>query len=167
MAVIRYITPSSEVKTTFLKCVKVPDCKAIALHKATKDIVEKYDISDRKIVGFGSDGASVMAGEMGGVSALLKDNRFCIFVHCVCHRLHLAVSQAYKNNQHMVTLQEILSGVYNYVQGSSNRLQQFEDIATLLEVDSLKFEKIFDIRWLSMGECVAALVYLKCLCNEN
>lgn len=85
VAVIRYITPSSEVKTTFLKCVKVPNCKAIALHKATKDIMEQYGIPDQKIVGFGSDGASVMAGDMGGVSALLKDNPFCIFVHCVCH----------------------------------------------------------------------------------
>ena len=58
----------------------------------------------------------------------------------------------------MAMLQEILSGIYNYVQGSTNRLQQFEDIATLLEVDSLKFKKIFYIRWLSMGECVSAVV---------
>ena len=121
--------------------------------------MEQYDIPDQKIVGFGSDGASVMAGDMGGVSALLKkDNPFSIFVHCVCHRLHLAVSKACKNNQHMAMLQEILSGIYNYVQGSANRLQQFEDIATLLEVDSLKFKKTFDIRWLSMGECVSAVV---------
>ena len=40
-------------------------CKAIALHKATKDIMEEYDIADQKIVGFGSDGTSVMAEEMG------------------------------------------------------------------------------------------------------
>ena len=54
----------------------------------------------------------------------------------------------------MATLQEILSGIYNYVHGSANRLQQFEDIASLLEVNSLKFKKIFDIRWLLMGGCV-------------
>ena len=109
---IRYVTPSSEVKTTFLKCVKVHDCKAIALQKATKDIMEEYDIADQKIVGFGSDGVSVIAGEMGGVSALLKkDNSFCIFVCCVCHRLDLAVSQACKSNQDMAMLQGILSGI--------------------------------------------------------
>jgi predicted ATPase len=80
--------------------------------------MEEYDIADQKTMGFGSDGASVMAGEIGGVSALLKkDNPFCIFVHCVCHRLNLAVLQACKDNQHMATLQEILSGIYNYVQG--------------------------------------------------
>ena len=45
----RYVMPSSEVKTSFLKCVKVPDCKAIALHKATKDM-EGYDIPDKKLV---------------------------------------------------------------------------------------------------------------------
>ena len=100
-----------------------------------------------------------MAGEMGGVGALLKkDNPFCIFVHCVSHRLNLAVLQACKNNQHMATLQEILRGIYNYVNGSANRLQQFEDIASLLKVNSLKFKKIFDIRWLSMGACVLAVV---------
>lgn len=64
VAVICFLTPSSEVKTTFLKCVKVPNCRAIALHKATKDIMEQYKIPDQKIVSFGSDGASVIAGEM-------------------------------------------------------------------------------------------------------
>jgi hypothetical protein len=110
VAVILYITPSSEIMQNHISKV----CKGtqlqshcIALHKATKNIMEQYDILDQKIVGFGSDGASVMAGDMGGVSALLKkDNPFCIFVHCVCHRLHLTVSQACKNNKHMATLKK-------------------------------------------------------------
>ena len=58
----------------------------------------------------------------------------------------------------MAMLQETLSGIYNYVHGSANCLQQFKDIATLLEVNSLNFQKTFDICWLSIGECVLAVV---------
>ena len=38
------------------------------------------------------NGASVMASDLSGVNGLLtKDNPHLVFMHCVCHRLNLAV----------------------------------------------------------------------------
>ena len=55
----------------------------------------QYKFGIRKVVGLGTDGASVMASEMNGVNGLLtKDNPHLIFMYCVHHRLNLAVLQS-------------------------------------------------------------------------
>lgn len=59
----------------------------------------------------------------------------------------------------MVT--QIISSVYQHIQLSHTRLQAFKDIAELLElleVDCLKFKTLFEIRWLSIGKCIQALL---------
>ena len=49
---------------------------------------------DLQIIGLGSDGAAAMASNLNGLNALMtNDNPYTVFVHCVCHRLNLAVSQ--------------------------------------------------------------------------
>ena len=49
---------------------------------------------DLQIIGLGSDGAAAMASDLNGLNALMtNDNPYTVFVHCVCHRLNLAVSQ--------------------------------------------------------------------------
>lgn len=99
------------MKTTFLKCVKVDDGKAMTVHAATKAVLADYHVPDEKVTGLGSDGASAMSSELAGVNGLMKrDNPFCVFVHCVAHRLALVVSQARAGIQDMSTGQEILSG---------------------------------------------------------
>ena len=51
----------------------------------------------KKLVGFGSDGASVMRGSQGGVTALLKaDVPHLIAVHCVAHCLELSILDVIK-----------------------------------------------------------------------
>ena len=70
----------------------------------------------------------------------------------ICHRsknLFLLFTQV---------LTTIIGSVYHHVQLSTKRLACFKDMAELLEVDTLKFKSLFEIRWLSMGECVEALI---------
>ena len=50
-----------------------------------------YGLDVSFIVGFGSDGASVMTGKHNGVGAKLKRDVGHVFaIHCVAHRLALA-----------------------------------------------------------------------------
>ena len=111
----------------------------------------------KKVVGLGTDGASVMASSNNGLNGLMKlQNPYCIYVHCVCHRLNLAVSQVSKEIPVMKALTKIISAVYNYVQYS--KLDQFVDIAAILDCDTVKFKRLYDIRWLSMGESILAIM---------
>ena len=78
--VLRYIAPSSDVTTCFLHCVKVRDGKAVTIHQAVHDTCRKHSIPMTKIVGLGTDGASVMASDLNGVNGLMThDNPHIIF----------------------------------------------------------------------------------------
>lgn len=156
--VVRYVSDGT-VHTTFLSCEKVADGCANTVFKAVKAALNQFDIPFSKVIGLGSDGASVMASHINGLNGLFhEENPFIIFVHCVCHRLQLAVSQASKAVPEMKTFMNIISAIYNYVQQCETKLRAFKDIAEILELDALKFKRLYDIRWLSLGNSVSAVV---------
>jgi hypothetical protein len=57
--------------------VKVADGKAVTVHAATKAALAEYNITDEKIMGLGSDGASTMSSELAGVNGLMKKDNPC------------------------------------------------------------------------------------------
>ena len=118
VAVPRYIDLENGSVSTTLKCKQVEDGHASGIYNNMKAILNEKCIHMRKVGGLGTDGASVMTGHLNGVTMLMcTDNPHCISVHCVCHRLNLAVSQAckkYSSNgkpyqHHQCNLQSYLS----------------------------------------------------------
>lgn len=155
--IVRYVSKSGKVVTTFLKNEKINDGTAATIFQALSGVLKEFGIAFRKVVGLGTDGAAVMASSNNGLNGLMKiQNPFCVYVHCVCHRLNLAVSQVSKHFPAMKALTKIISSVYNYVQYS--KLDKFLDIASILESDVVKFKKLFEIRWLRMGESIVAII---------
>ena len=76
--------------------------KASTLYDTLRKVLDEFGVPVHKVLGFGSDGASVMTGRTNGVAARLKqDNPHTVTVHCICHHLALAVSQACKGIQDM------------------------------------------------------------------
>ena len=60
---------------------------------------------DLQIIGLGSDGEAAMASDLNGLNALMtNDNPYTVFIHCVCHRLNLAVLQVIYIQLYTVTL---------------------------------------------------------------
>lgn len=53
---------------------------------------------------------------------------------------------------------QIISAVYNYVQQSETKLRAYKDIAQILDMDAVKFQRLYEIRWLSLGNAVTAIV---------
>ena len=77
----------------FLKITDLIDGKAETIERALLQFCEATEISTRKVVGFGSDGAAVMIGNRTGVSIRLRaHNTYMINIHCVAHRLALAAA---------------------------------------------------------------------------
>ena len=119
--------------TQFLDCVAVRDGKAATVVDAVGVTMKKFGVPMTKVIGLGSDGASVMASDIRGVNGMLKkQNRFLVFVHCVAHRLNLAVSQSCNGISEMATLQNVIAAVYNFVQLSPKRLTRFKEITAVL-----------------------------------
>lgn len=79
------------------------------------------------------DGASVMLSQQNGVAGLHQRNvPFCVALHCVCHRMHLAICKAANSIQNVKTLQTIVSTIYQHINNSPNRLHKFKEMAKLL-----------------------------------
>ncbi|KAK1891644.1 Zinc finger protein 862, partial [Dissostichus eleginoides] len=64
---------------------------AQCIYEKVVEVLRGRGVELSKVMGLGSDGASVMTGKRAGVGALLKRvNPFLIQVHCVAHRAALA-----------------------------------------------------------------------------
>ena len=55
------------------------------------------------------------------------------------------MSQACKSIADMETLQTTIAGVHNYINGSEVRLALFKDIAVILEQETIKLRRLYDI----------------------
>ena len=120
---------TAETRTTFLECRQVRDGKAPTVMEAVQTSLRNFGVPVAKVAGLGTDGAAVMASQLNGLRGLMaEENPFCVHVHCVCHRCHLAVSQACKGIGLVEQCCTILSQVYTYVQLSPNRLQKWVSI---------------------------------------
>lgn len=97
---MRVLDPQFVPHTYFIKNVTINDPKsdATVLFKYLKDTCTKDGLNMAKVVGFGSDGASVIVGKHSSVSTRVKkESPHCINIHCIAHRLNLATSQASRN----------------------------------------------------------------------
>ena len=95
----RYIVPSATpqrcVRSIFLQVSELSNGKADTITTSILGLLTSLDLSINKVMGFGSDGASVMVGRRAGVATLLKEkNPQIVAIHCVAHQLALAVAQA-------------------------------------------------------------------------
>ncbi|KAJ8022515.1 hypothetical protein HOLleu_37426 [Holothuria leucospilota] len=158
-AVVRYVSLDGSLTTTFLTLHHIRDGTSQTIFSTLQQILEEFEIPVSKVIDLGTDGAAAMASTLHGVSGLMMEkNPHTICVHCVCHRLNLAVSQACQNLPDMQVLQRIMSSVYGHVQRWPKALQKFKDIAAILEQDVCRFQRLFDIRWLSFGDALCALI---------
>ena len=65
----------------------------------------------KKIVSLATDGASVMVGRHAGVAAMLKqDVPHLVSIHCVAHRLGLAILDAIKDKPCLQEIKRVLPG---------------------------------------------------------
>jgi hypothetical protein len=88
-----------------------------------------------KLVCCNFDGASVMSGEKGGVIAhMRKEIEFpVLYMHCIAHKLELAVLDANKTCKFMTTFEDTLKGVFGFYYFSPKRRRELKQIAQFYE----------------------------------
>ncbi|XP_072014214.1 zinc finger protein 862-like [Amphiura filiformis] len=159
VVVVRYVSSTGKLTTMYLGMEAIPDGRSGTVMAALETVLGEFGVPWSRVVGLGSDGAAVMTGELTGLTARVHlKNPFCIAVHCVCHRLNLAVSQACTRVPDMQAIERIVSAIYNFVQINPNRLTRLKELASVLELDVVKFKRHYDIRWLSLQESVSAII---------
>ena len=103
-----------------------------------------------KVVCFTGDGASVNSGYQNGVIAKLKQlSQEIIFVHCLNHRLELALKQAMKGHKLYEKINSLLSEIFKFYHTSS---LQTENLKTAYEACNVPVQlphRIGGTRWVS------------------
>ena len=106
-----YDDDSSEVTVEFLSVdnllEKHDSANATAMFQTIQSNLHGCTLSTDKLIGLATDGASVMVGKKNGLAAKLKDvNPSLISVHCICHNLALACTDA-KDDANLKFIKEV------------------------------------------------------------
>lgn len=157
LAIVGKHIRDGSAQLSFLQDIQLPNGTADTIYSSLKDYLHKKDIPLQKITSFASDGPSVMTGKTNGVVAQLKrDNPHVIAVHCMNHRLQLAVSKAFKSVRQVESVDELLSALYKYYSYSTVKASSLDEIQNVLrqlgDVESdknLTVKKAVHTRWLS------------------
>lgn len=106
------------------------------------------EILQKNWIALGSDGATVLTGRKSGLGALLKkEYPNVIQIHCINHRLELAVNDVVARNKELESLRKLFDKIYAHFSRSSERVKKLEEICKKREKQFLKPQKILSTRW--------------------
>ena len=105
----------------------------------------------RQLIGYASDGAAVMMGKKGGLGKLLEGyvNHKLVSVHCLAHRLHLAIRRGLHKRglKYPKKFEDDINSLYTFYFGRGHmRLAKLREFAT---IDIMVMNYIFETRWIS------------------
>ena len=145
----------NDFKVHYLKIKDMKDGSAEIIEDELLNLCQEKELNLSKVVGFGSDRASVMMGSNSGVATRLKShNPSLISVHCIAHCLALAVAQAADSILYLKIL-KIVSQIYYYYNNSAVRSASLNDI---WEVDPvLKTKATGNTCWLSHDHVISTI----------
>lgn len=165
---IRYYDKDlKKITDRFFDLIKVVDSTAEGLYKLITNCFEENSIPLKNVLGFGSDGASVLWGnpdserarnaQQRNVGAFLKKDIPHIFLlRCICHSFNLICSDACEALPRGI--EEFVRDVYNYIQGSPKRIAEFEKIQVLHDLKPRKLLHNCATRWLSVLPAVKRIL---------
>lgn len=114
-------------------------------HMATVGILNWKD----RLIGLGTDGASVNMGSQGGLGAILKkDIPHLMQVHCVAHKLELAVLDACKTVKYVADFQTTVKGISKFYSHSSKHQRELTSASRILGSALRKFGRWNPVCWI-------------------
>ena len=144
-----------QVSTEYITNVKITEGTGEAIADEIYRQLALRGVASDKIMGLGSDGASVMTGKGKGVTGMmLRKNPHLVNVHCVAHRLALCTSQAAENLPALKDFQETITAIYYYFKYSSCKQSKLAAIEKVLNTPQLKYKEVHSVRWLSFFDAL-------------
>ena len=151
-------TVDGVAETKFLGNVKMTDGTANSITKTLLQVLAQRDLKVTQMIGFGSDGASVMTGRQAGVGAQLAQHAHSLVsIHCMAHRLALVCFDAVKENPYLNEYRSMLGKLYAYFSCSSSRQHKLELIQEVMNDDKVRLKEPIAVRWLAMHNAVVAV----------
>ena len=101
----------------------------------------------------GADGASVMMGQRGGVSALIKrDVPHLVSIHCDAHRLELGNKDAIKQVAYLASVGALLLSLYKFYHNSPLNWTNLKESGVAAGIEVLRPCNVKGTRWIAHHE---------------
>lgn len=148
-------TGDGDVDNIFIDLVELTkgtDARCIyeALRKTLRAAGFDDDYLQRHLISVATDGASVLTGSKSGVISRLKSEFPKLrFVHCLAHRLELAVSDSLKAVSGCNHFEIFISKLYSLLNQSHKTVRLLSEAAAELNIELLRIGQIFNIRWVA------------------
>ncbi|XP_062585165.1 zinc finger protein 862-like [Saccostrea cucullata] len=157
LAMVCRFVDNGASRLAFLQDVKLSNGEAETIYSAMKGYLASKEIPLRKMTSFASDGPAVMVGKRNGVVAKLQhDNPEVLHLHCMNHRLQLAVSKAFKSIPMISNTDELLTALFKYYHYSTVRSESLQAIQNLMREtgelenqNNITVKRAVHTRWLS------------------
>ncbi|XP_015940673.1 uncharacterized protein LOC107466196 [Arachis duranensis] len=179
--VLRFVDKHGCVQERFFDLIHVSDTCSLTLKTEISSVLSRHNLDVQNLRGQGYDGASNMRGEWNGLQALfLKDCPFAYYIHCLAHRLQLALVSAAKEVCYVHQFFSKLTLIVNVVTISPKRhdqlrVAQANNVENLIANDQIvtgsglnqigTLQRAGDTRWGSHLNSLV-MIFVK-LCNEK
>ncbi len=145
-----------------IKCQPVKSANAAGILEAIDEAVNTMGIREdtwkKKVVCANFDGAAVMMGEKTGVAGRLKKRIPHITIHCVEHKLELAMLDSVKGCEYLVKFEDTLKTIFKMYYYSPKKRRELTEISELLNEKVAHFSGLKSTRWLpSRLRCLKAV----------
>ena len=139
------------IAVNFAGYVNVERANAPVILGAITTAVTRLGVTDwhQKLVGFGSDGASVMVGKNNGVIALLRHLQPAVQgIHCAAHRMELAYKDAMRKQPLHMKVEGMMTGIYLFYKKSPLNRSMLLRTYNTLNLPDLLPTRVGGTRWI-------------------
>lgn len=149
------ISGNGDLENIFLNLVELKQgTDAASIYSSLRESLRDAGLNDewlsKHLISIATDGASVLTGKVSGLIARLKtDFPNVQAVHCLAHRLELAVHDSLKAVTGTNYFDIFISKLYAIYHQSPKNTRLLKEAALALETRLLQIGKIFTIRWVA------------------
>ncbi|XP_026957345.1 zinc finger protein 862 isoform X2 [Sagmatias obliquidens] len=158
---IRYFK-GMEVKESYITLAPLYSETVDGYFETIISALDELDIPFRKpgwVVGLGTDGSTMLSCRGGLVEKLQEIVPQLLPVHCVAHRLHLAVVDACGCIDLVKKCDRHIRTVFKFYQSSNKRLNELQEGAAPLEQEIIRLKDLNAVRWVaSKRRTLSALI---------
>lgn len=138
--------------TVFIDLVELEGTTSEIIFKTLISVLEKHGFNEKylheNLIGFCSDGASVMLGRKSGVSStILQQFPGVSICHCLAHRIQLTLDDVIKEVNEVNNFRYFLDKLYSYYHASNKHQREINNISKELGTEVIKIGRIFGPRW--------------------
>lgn len=148
---IRYFK-GMEVKESYITLAPLYSETADGYFETIISALDELDIPFRKpgwVVGLGTDGSTMLRCRGGLVEKFQEVIPQLLPVHCVAHRLHLAVVDACGGIDLVKKCDRHIRTIFKFYQSSNKRLTELQEGAAALEQEIVRLKDLNAVRWVA------------------